>query len=70
MYKIQLIHLHSSTFIECLDQPNRELVEQEAELLYLKNKQMGLAVLWLGLWQDNQVIDTYDGQSWGREYEF
>ena len=70
MYKIQLIHLHSSTFIECLDKPNRELVEQEAELLYLKNKQMGLAVLWLGLWQDNQVIDTYDGQSWGREYEF
>ena len=68
MYKIQLVHLEGSIFVELCGENSRAVAEEEAENLFQDNKKSGVSVLWVGLWESNEVIDVYDGEKWGREY--
>lgn len=70
MYKVQVIHLQGSIFIELCGEKSQENAEKEAEKIYTGMVEKKVHPLWVGLWEGDKVIDTFDGTSWGRTVLF
>jgi hypothetical protein len=70
MFKVQLILLTGSVFVDLPGEEKLSSAEKAAEDLYKDNIKNKVRIAYVALWEGDKVVDTFDGQTWGREHVF